>query len=59
MNLAIDFLAIAISGVLALIGIKVLFSGFDDDDDDGGGMGTPIFEPMLVGANWKRLKETH
>lgn len=45
--LEIDFLAIGISGLLGLVGIQVLFSGFDDDDDDddeddGSGEGSPV-----------------
>ena len=45
-NLDIDFFAIALSGLLGLLGIKALFSGFvdeeDDDDDDGSGEGSPV-----------------
>tara|TARA_B100000700_G_C15035136_1_gene852420 strand:+ start:2971 stop:3123 length:153 start_codon:yes stop_codon:yes gene_type:complete len=43
-----DLILLSISFLLALLGIKVLFSGFDDDDDEGGGMGSPVFEPALA-----------
>tara|TARA_Y100001968_G_scaffold120626_1_gene109840 strand:- start:599 stop:739 length:141 start_codon:yes stop_codon:yes gene_type:complete len=32
------------SGLLALGGIWVLISGFDDDDNDGGGMTLPVLQ---------------
>ena len=35
---------ICAAGLLALGGIWVLISGFDDDDNDGGGMTFPEFQ---------------
>ena len=43
--------AVAVSGFLALGGMKILFSSFDDDDDDeGGGMGSRVYKPAFSGA---------
>ena len=35
-------IVVSISGVLALVGIRVLISGFDDDDNDGDGMKSSV-----------------
>ena len=51
LELEFDLLVIGFSAVLALGGIKVLFSSFDDDDDDeDGGMGSPVYEPSFIGS---------
>ena len=31
-------IVVFVSGLLALVGIRILISSFDDDDDDGTGM---------------------
>ena len=33
-----QLIVVFISGFLALLGIRILISSFDDDDNDGGGM---------------------
>ena len=43
----LDLVAISFATVLALGGIWLVSSLFeeDDDDQDGGGLGTPIYDP--------------
>lgn len=41
------------SGILAFLGIKILFSGFDDDDSGNGGDGglmQPVLDPALAAS---------
>ena len=46
-----ELVTIGFSAVLAIGGIKVLFSSFDDDDDeDGGGTGEAGYEPSFAAA---------
>ena len=33
-----QFIVVFVSGFLALLGIRILISSFDDDDNDGDGM---------------------
>ena len=33
-----QLIVVFVSGFLALLGIRILISSFDDDDNDGGGM---------------------
>ena len=40
-------IVIVASGLLALGGIWVLISGFDDDDNDGDGMTFPKFQSIV------------
>ncbi len=44
-----EFTTLLFSAVVALLGIKILFDGFDDDDgDDGdGGLMQPVYDPAL------------
>ena len=42
-----DLSVLAISGSLAMFGIKILFSGFDDDDDQDGGTMEPHIKPIF------------
>ena len=43
---------LAISGSLAIFGIKILFSSFDDDDDqDGGTMEPPLKQVFSLSKN--------
>ncbi len=39
-------IVICIAGMLALVGIWVLISGFDDDDNDGDGMTFTEFQSV-------------
>ena len=41
-----QLIVICIAGLLALGGILVLISGFDDDDNDGDGMTLPEFQSV-------------
>ena len=41
-----QLIVICASGLLALVGIWVLISGFDDDDNDGDGMTLPEFQSV-------------
>ena len=41
-----QLIVIFASGSLALVGIWVLISGFDDDDNDGDGMTYPAFQSV-------------
>ena len=42
--MSIHIFEIFVAGLLAIGGIWVLISGFDDDDNDGDGMTYPIFQ---------------
>tara|TARA_Y100001968_G_scaffold17206_1_gene13670 strand:+ start:351 stop:491 length:141 start_codon:yes stop_codon:yes gene_type:complete len=44
--MSIQLIVIFTSGTLALGGIWVLISGFDDDDNDGDGMTIPDFQSV-------------
>ena len=44
--MSIQIIVIFTSGFLALCGILVLISGFDDDDNDGDGMTYPTFQSV-------------
>ena len=37
-----QLIVVFVSGVLALVGIRVLISSFDDDENDSDGMSYPI-----------------
>ena len=41
-----QLIVICSAGLLALGGIWVLISGFDDDDNDGDGMTSPAFQSI-------------
>ena len=39
-----QLIVVFVSGFLALVGIRILISSFDDDDNDGDGMAYPIVD---------------
>ena len=46
--MSIQIIVLFTSGLLALGGIWVLISGFDDDDNDGDGMTLPAFQSARI-----------